>query len=232
MAYLYRHIRLDKKEVFYIGIGSDKNKYRAKNKKARNQYWKNIVNQTEYNIEILFDNITWEEACRKEIEFIRLYGRKDKGLGTLVNMTDGGEGRLGSQDVVTPIYKFDLKGNFIKEYRNVLSISKNKSARTTLYLALNGTRLSSNNAIWIYKKDFSKEKLKYILEEIASWKKLKSKNTKTKKAVLQYDLSMNFIQEYESITEASKISGVSQTAISNNVKGKYKKTRNYIWKLK
>ena len=29
MAYLYRHIRLDKNEPFYIGIGSDTNFKRA-----------------------------------------------------------------------------------------------------------------------------------------------------------------------------------------------------------
>jgi hypothetical protein len=32
MAYLYRHIRLDKNEPFYIGIGSDKQYKRAYNK--------------------------------------------------------------------------------------------------------------------------------------------------------------------------------------------------------
>lgn len=41
--YVYRHIRLDKNEVFYVGIGSDnKGKYlRAHGKEKRNKYWKN-----------------------------------------------------------------------------------------------------------------------------------------------------------------------------------------------
>lgn len=96
MAYLYRHIRLDKNEPFYIGIGNDKNYRRSKIKANRSIYWKNIINKTEYRIDILIDDLTWEEACEKEKEFIELYGRKDLGLGNLINFTNGGEGNLGA----------------------------------------------------------------------------------------------------------------------------------------
>ena len=71
MAYLYRHIRLDKNEPFYIGIGSDEKYKRAYSKKSRNKYWSNIANITEYEVEIMLDNLTWEEVCKKEIEFVR-----------------------------------------------------------------------------------------------------------------------------------------------------------------
>ena len=87
---VYRHIRLDKNEVFYIGIG--KNLSRAFDKRQRNRYWKFITNKTKYRVDILFDDLSKEEASDKEKEFIKLYGRKDLGLGTLVNMTDGGDG--------------------------------------------------------------------------------------------------------------------------------------------
>lgn len=92
MAIVYRHIRLDKNEPFYIGVGVDKR--RAYQVIQRSKYWKSIVNKTEYEIEILFDDLTYEQAKEKEKEFIALYGRKDLGTGTLVNMTDGGEGCL------------------------------------------------------------------------------------------------------------------------------------------
>lgn len=99
MAYVYRHIRLDKNEPFYIGIGKDgdctfKRAY-YKSKQKRNKIWIDIVNKTPYNVEILFDNISWEEACKKEIEFITLYGRINLGTGTLANLTNGGEGTFG-----------------------------------------------------------------------------------------------------------------------------------------
>jgi hypothetical protein len=95
MAYVYRHIRLDKNEPFYIGIGSGPTYKRANNPRDRNIFWKRIVAKTEYEVEIMLDDLTWEEACNKEKEFISLYGRSDKKLGSLSNLTDGGEGQLG-----------------------------------------------------------------------------------------------------------------------------------------
>lgn len=102
MIYLYRHIRLDKNEPFYIGIGEDKitQEYqyvRAHDKTNRSKWWKDIA-KNGFNVEILLNDIsTWEEACLKETEFITLYGRSDRNLGSLCNMTDGGEGFKGSR---------------------------------------------------------------------------------------------------------------------------------------
>jgi hypothetical protein len=96
MAYVYRHIRSDNNKVFYIGIGSDDSGfyYRAydKNKKTRSNHWNSVVNKTKYEVEIMLDCLSWEEACEKEKEFISLYGRSDLGKGSLVNKTDGGDG--------------------------------------------------------------------------------------------------------------------------------------------
>lgn len=94
MAYVYRHIRLDNNEPFYIGIGKLPNYKRAYQTIKRNPFWHNIVAKTDYEIEIIFDEISWEEAEKKEIEFIALYGRKDLDTGTLVNLTNGGDGSL------------------------------------------------------------------------------------------------------------------------------------------
>lgn len=92
MAVVYRHIKLDKKEPFYIGIGKEHS--RAYSHKGRNKVWKNIAKQG-YEVELLFENLTWDQACEKEKEFIALYGRKDLKTGILVNLTDGGDGALG-----------------------------------------------------------------------------------------------------------------------------------------
>jgi hypothetical protein len=92
MAYVYRHIRLDKNEPFYIGIGNDLTNKRANEKARRSKLWKKIIAKSGYDVEILFDNITYDEAKLKEIEFIKLYGRIDLGNGTLANLTDGGDG--------------------------------------------------------------------------------------------------------------------------------------------
>tara|TARA_R110000822_G_scaffold46568_3_gene123797 strand:- start:302 stop:892 length:591 start_codon:yes stop_codon:yes gene_type:complete len=94
MPYVYRHIRLDKNEPFYIGIGSDMTNKRANERARRSELWKKIVAKSDYEIEILFDDITYEEAKLKEIEFIKLYGRIDLGNGTLANLTNGGDGTI------------------------------------------------------------------------------------------------------------------------------------------
>jgi hypothetical protein len=93
MAVVYKHIRRDTNEVFYIGIGNDKK--RAYNKRNRSSYWKLIVEKYGYDIELIETNVSWETACETEKQLIKEYGRMDLGLGSLVNMTDGGDGTHG-----------------------------------------------------------------------------------------------------------------------------------------
>ena len=73
MAYVYKHIRLDNNNVFYVGIGSDSSYKRANSKSDRNKYWKNIVNKHGYIIEIYKNNISWDEACVIEKELIKYF---------------------------------------------------------------------------------------------------------------------------------------------------------------
>jgi hypothetical protein len=93
---VYRHIRLDKNEPFYIGIGNSKE--RAYRKDGRNPLWKKIVDKTNYKVQIIFDDLTKEEACNKEIELISLYGRIINGTGILSNITCGGDILIGKEN--------------------------------------------------------------------------------------------------------------------------------------
>jgi len=90
---VYRHRRLDSHEVFYVGIGIARRPYQTYD---RSVYWKRIVNKAGYQVEILAENLSWEDACDLEKLLIVEYGRKDLGTGCLVNMTDGGDGRINS----------------------------------------------------------------------------------------------------------------------------------------
>ena len=84
---VYRHRRLDTNKVFYIGIGSE---IRPHSKVNRNKHWHNIVNKAGYTVEVMYDNLSWGEACELEIFLIALYGKEN-----LANMTSGGDGSLG-----------------------------------------------------------------------------------------------------------------------------------------
>ena len=92
--YLYRHIRLDKNEPFYIGIGK-KNKHqgmynRAVSKKNRNNIWNGIESKTDISVEILLESDDKDFIEKKEKEFISLYGKIISNTGTLANIQDGG----------------------------------------------------------------------------------------------------------------------------------------------
>lgn len=110
MAYVYRHIRKDKNEVFYIGIGSDSDYYRAHKFSERNEIWNRIKNKCEVLVEILYDNLDWKTACDIEKKLIKQYGRINNNTGILSNMTDGGEGTLNK--IISEDTRYSLgKGN-------------------------------------------------------------------------------------------------------------------------
>ena len=86
MAFVYRHIRLDNGNPFYIGIG--KSEARAYSTKGRSKFWQRIVDKCGYEVEILFDNLDYEQAKLKEQEFISLYGRANTCNGLLCNLQE------------------------------------------------------------------------------------------------------------------------------------------------
>lgn len=89
---VYYHINSVKNEIFYVGIGTQK---RAFSKNKRSFFWQNVVNKYNYIVDIIAENLLWDEACEIEKKNIAKIGRRDKGLGPLVNMTDGGDGAQG-----------------------------------------------------------------------------------------------------------------------------------------
>ena len=99
--YLYRHIRLDTNQPFYIGIGKKAKKgvkyqyKRALDFVLRSELWKRIYNKSNKNIkvDILLESDNHEFIKEKEKEFIKLYGRINKSSGILCNFTDGGDTR-------------------------------------------------------------------------------------------------------------------------------------------
>jgi hypothetical protein len=93
MAYVYKHIRPDTNEVFYIGIGIKKD--RMYSNRSRNKFWMNIVNKHGIIREVIEDNLTWSDAVSREQYWIEFYGRKNNKTGILCNMTDGGDGSYG-----------------------------------------------------------------------------------------------------------------------------------------
>lgn len=101
LYYIYRHCRSSDGAVFYVGVGKkfafsgETSEYhRAHTSYGRNNFWKRTVNKHGYYVEIMLENLTYEESREKEMEFIELYGRYCDG-GCLTNLTVGGDGVVG-----------------------------------------------------------------------------------------------------------------------------------------
>lgn len=233
MAYVYTYTRLDKNEIFYVGIGSDSKYKRAKNLSLRTDYFKKIIDKSKYKLDIILDDLTWNEACLKEIELIALYGRKDLGTGNLVNFTDGGEGRKGSQNKITPVYQIDLQGNIIKKWVNIETICKELNIhRQSLYAVLNGKVWTCRDFIWVYKEKYNKTYVQEIVFKINKNKERVKNGLRKSGKIYQYDLDNNFINEFSSIKEASLKTNTRYSCICccvNNI-NKRKIANNFIWK--
>ncbi|MEK6878328.1 MAG: NUMOD1 domain-containing DNA-binding protein [Nanoarchaeota archaeon] len=206
--YLYRHIRLDKNEPFYIGIGSKSNNYnlycqefmRAFNRSARNKIWKGIVSRTEYDVEIMLEFDNYEDAKKKEIEFIALYGKIKDGTGTLCNLTNGGEGVLG----LSPANKGKKVSE--KERLRLLSYSINrKVSDKTRQLMSEKAKLGKNV------KTFYLASLE-----------------KSRKKVYQYSLDKMLLNTFISAADAGRNLGLSRNTISDSILHN-RKTKGFIW---
>lgn len=116
------------------------------------------------------------------------------------------------------ISQYSLKGNFIKEWLSVseAALSLNKKSGAAIIENCSQKRKSAYGFVWRYKENPLEKNFIY------------EKNKPTK-SVLQYDLQMNFIKEWPSLTEAKKhINGDIQACCS----GKQKTAGKYIWKFK
>jgi hypothetical protein len=180
------------------------------------KYWHRIVNKHSYLVEIIKEDLTWEEACELEKTLIKKYGRKDLGEGNLINMTDGGDG---SPNVsIESINKRRLK-----------TIGKKRSDQ---YKQEQSIRLSGENnpnygKFGIDHHSFGRK------HSYESKEKIKSNHKKPmSKKVIQFDKKNNKLNEYLSLSEASKLTGISASCISYCCSGKTKTSGGYIWKYK
>lgn len=163
-SYVYIHITLDTNKIFYVGIGRKKDYKRAYDVSSRSNHWKNVVKKHGHKIKILFYNKTWEEACEIEKLLILFYGRKDLGLGYLVNLTDGGDGSLGG------IKTGDLKKKYgsqnLGKKHTIEHINKNREANLGEKNGFYGKKHSEETKIYLSKINKGKiipEKTKAIL---------------------------------------------------------------------
>ena len=125
--YVYLHRRKTDNKVFYVGKGKGR---RAYAKTSRSQWWKSVSDKHGLIVEIVFENLSEEEAFQIEKDTIlefKYFGHP------LVNLTNGGEGMSGYKQPEEQRKRVSekLQGRVItEEHRQKLSESNRGQKRT------------------------------------------------------------------------------------------------------
>jgi len=127
-------------EPFYIGKGKD---VRYKNHNSRTKIFKNKINKIKQSklepiIFKLYENLSENQSFEIEKQLIKEIGRTDLNLGSLVNMTDGGEGSSGV------IKKDETKNKISKKHKGKILSEEHKIKLSKSHL---GKKLSENHKI-------------------------------------------------------------------------------------
>lgn len=209
---VYKYTNLINGKI-YIGQTVDSLEYRAgcngyKYRKCPYFYsaikkygWENFV------VEILQDNLTHEQANELEIKYIKQFNSQDAKVG--YNISDGGN----TNSVLRKkLYQYSLNGEYIKEWESL------SEARRFYNSSIDPLR-NSLGYQWSYEKV---DKMPPIQNP---------NNLGVKKKVYKYDLDGNFICEYNSISEAAKDNGNSNSFkhISSCCNKKRKSAMGFRW---
>lgn len=239
MPYVYRHIRLDKNQPFYIGISKkDSPTYkRAYTTYSRNKHWHSIVKKTDYEVDILFSNVSYEFAKQKEIEFIKFYGRQDLGTGILVNMTDGGDGNTNWSLSQRDKHIQRNKGRIVSEETKRKLSESHKGYKPTAETLLKMSISAKKNVISAETREKMAAKLKgrkhpdWFCEMMSAHRKGKPLFYK-RIPIMQFDLNGKFIKEFDGLVSAQKEVGGSVANLHKAVSGQRGHHKEYVWVYK
>ena len=165
---------------------------------------------------VLVDGLSKEMADIVEKELIKKYNTRDREHG--YNLGLGGSLNIEAK----PIYQYDLDGKFLHEYKNIYEM-KNVFGHTYhgVYSCLTGITRSWHGYMWSYQK----------YDKISSYitKKGYTKYNYNK-SIYQYDLDGNYINSYETISDAAdSINSKHVNLISACARGELKAACGFQW---
>lgn len=258
--YLYRHIRKDTNNPFYIGIGTkskdehrfycDSTEYRrAFNFKNRNSFWKNIYNKCDQGIdvEILYESDSLDEINRKEIEFIDMYGRREHG-GTLCNIQKGGLvysgwklGKSTREKISKSASNRPKRKTSDKTKELLRTIFKGRKPSESNIMAVRlsstGRKASKETRDKLSEakrgRKFSDEHKKRISDALKGYTKSPEhyfSTIKHRKIIGQYNIDGILVDVHLGAKNASKSVNGTQGKILECVNGKRGKHKGYIWR--
>ena len=193
--------------------------YLTRNKET-GEYYQSAIAQAilkygwdSFQKEILYSGLTSEEADEKERELIKEY--KEKGI--CYNICSGGKGVPGARE--HKVRQYSLAGEYIKTWDSI------KEACETLY---NNSRTVGD--IVRCCKGISKRAYGYI------WKYDEDETpvqpvTPYRDPISQYTKEGEYIATFKTIRAASIETGIGETNIGNNLRGRSKSAGGFVWKF-
>lgn len=194
--YIYRYIRLDTNTPFYVGKGKG-NRYKD-TVQNRNKYFKNIVASIAYEVELILEDLTEEQAFPKEIEFIKLY--KDLGYCE-TNLTVGGEGVSGL--VMSDDSKAKMRDKKLGIPNNHKGVKFTQEHKSNLARALTGKVFSEERKNNISKAKKGKKFTEEHKKALSAGHGGKPRPWKSKKV-----LCIETNEIYDTVQQASLILGI------------------------
>ena len=200
----------NKNDKVYIGITTDSINRRKSDQlsKAKNGYPGKLYNAIAtygaecFNWEQIDTAISKDELAQKEKNYILKFNAKEEGFNS-----DSGGG------IQKKIYHYTIKG----EYTGVFG----SLAEASDYFDIPKKKVSK-----ICNSATHKFKLGYL-----SYDMKKDFGDKRTKKVCQYSLEGDLMATFNSIAEASRITGVNKTSIAKVCRGSRKKAGNFLWKF-
>lgn len=167
--------------------------------------------------EILFENLTEEEAKQKEVDLISFYKSNDPQYG--YNCTAGGDGKSGvvvSEETKEKLRRSLMGKKHSDETKIKMSVSQRERFRKQPHIVSEETR----------------RKISVSRKGIVSPNKGKfGALNKTSKRIVMYSIDGILLGEYGSIQEAGRMHGVSHADISKCCSFKRKTAGGFVWRF-
>jgi hypothetical protein len=208
--YVYAHKNPKTKEIFYIGVGYKNRCFKFLSGRNKD-YIKYIKKNGKPIVDILYNNISRENACDLETKLISEYGRIGfEPNGILVNKSLGG--------------KHSNYGNSHTE-ETKLKISQNTK----------GKKRHSEEQKEKWSKERKDRKVNWDPNHVKADKgrpKPEGFGKCRYRKVLQFSLDNIFLKEWNSFKDILNELGIGNTPIWSNIKGHTKQCGGFIWKYK
>lgn len=167
-----------------------------------------------------YENFEWQiiDTCTEKKKAIELEKHYIEFYDTYRNGYNENKGGVGGHNA-NAIVRISKDGELIKRYDSASDAKKDGFNDTNVLLCCKNKLASCKDYVFMYETDYLKH----------GAKKYKKPKPNGNRSVIQCNENGEFIQEFESLQEASRITGANRTTISGVLAKKYKSANGFIF---